>query len=126
MEGCHQPRRYVMTSQSFATSFVVDQSPAEVFAAICQVRSWWTGDIDGSADHLGDEFDYRYPDLHYSRQRVTELVPDQKIVWRVLDANLTFAADPAEWVGTDIVFDIVPTGDRTELRFTHVGLVPDF
>jgi|HubBroStandDraft_3_1064219.scaffolds.fasta_scaffold115872_2 hypothetical protein len=29
-----------------------------------------------------------------------------------------------EWDGTDIVFDIARKGDKTELRFTHVGLVP--
>src|SRR5215218_153410 len=91
------PERNVMTSQSFATSFVVDQTPAEVFAAIATVRAWWTGDIEGGADQLGDEFAYRNGDIHYSRQRVTEFVRDQKIVWRVLDAKLTFAEDPAEW-----------------------------
>ena len=115
-----------MTSESFATSFVVDQTPAEVYAAIANVRGWWTGDIEGSADHLGDEFAYRYGDIHYSRQRVTESVPGERIVWHVVDAKLTFTEDPAEWVGTDITFDIARTGDQTEVRFTHVGLVPDF
>ena len=28
------------------------------------------------------------------------------------------------WDGTDIVFDIEPTPDGTELRFTHVGIAP--
>jgi hypothetical protein len=115
-----------MTSQSFATSFVVDQHPAEVFAAIANLRGWWTGDIEGDADQVGDEFAYRYLDIHYCRQRVTEFVPGQRIAWRVLDAKLTFAEDPAEWVGTDITFDIARTGDQTEVRFTHVGLVPEF
>lgn len=114
-----------MTSQSFATSFIVDQTPAEVFAAIANVPGWWTGDIDGSADRVGDEFVYRYGDVHYSRQRVTEFVPDRKVVWRVVDAKLTFTEDPAEWIGTDIAFDIAPTGEQTEVRFTHVGLVPE-
>ena len=109
-----------MTSQSFATSFVVDQTPAEVFAAIANVRGWWTGDIEGGTDQLGDEFAYRYGDIHYSRQRVTEFVKDQKIVWRVLEAKLTFADDPAEWVGTDITFDLRP-GEETAIVFTHDG-----
>lgn len=115
-----------MTSQSFNTSFVVDQTPAEVFAAIANVRGWWTGHVDGDADKLGDEFTYRYGDIHYSRQRVTEFVPNLKIVWRVLDAKLTFAEDTGEWVGTDITFDIARTRDQTEIRFAHVGLVADF
>jgi hypothetical protein len=115
-----------MTNQNFTTSVVTDQTPAEVFAAIANVRGWWTGEIDGSADQVGDEFDYRYGDMHYSRQRVTESVPDRRIVWHVVDAKLTFAEDPAEWVGTDITFDIARTGDQTELTFTHVGLVPEF
>lgn len=115
-----------MTSQSFATSFVVDQTPAEVFAAITNVSGWWTGEIDGSAERVGDEFAYRYGDVHYSRQRVTELVPDRKVVWRVVDAKLSFTEDPAEWVGTDVTFDIARTGKQTEVRFAHVGLVPEF
>ena len=115
-----------MTSQSYSTSFVVDQTPDEAFAAITNVRGWWTGEIEGSADHLGDEFSYRYGDAHYTRQRVTEHVPGQKIVWRVLDSKLAFVEDPAEWVDTEISFDIARVGDRTEVRFTHVGLVPEF
>ncbi|MEH1129352.1 SRPBCC family protein [Micromonospora sp. CPCC 206061] len=80
-----------MASQNFTTSFTVEHSAAEVFKAITNVRGWWTGDIDGNADTPGAEFTYRYPDLHYSKQKVTELVPDQKLVWRVTDAHLTSA-----------------------------------
>jgi hypothetical protein len=115
-----------MTEQSFTTSFTVDHSPEAVFKAVTNVRGWWTGDIDGDADAPGAEFTYRYQDLHYSRQRVTELVPDRKVVWRVTEARLTFVNDPDEWVGTDIAFEIVPQGARTEVRFAHRGLRSDF
>jgi uncharacterized protein YndB with AHSA1/START domain len=113
-------------SQNFTTTFTVDQSPDEVFAAITNVRGWWTGDIEGGADKLGDEFTYRYKDIHYSRQKITELVPGRKLVWHVVDANLSFTEDPAEWKGTDIAFDVAPDGERTRVRFTHEGLVPEF
>jgi hypothetical protein len=109
---------------SFSTRFVVDQSPAEVFAAINNVRGWWTGEITGSADKAGDSFVYRYGDLHRSTQTVTEFVPGERVVWHVSDAELSFVADKTEWTGTDIVFDIAPLGDKTELRFSHEGLVP--
>jgi hypothetical protein len=34
--------------------------------------------------------------------------------------------DKGEWNGTRIVFEIARTGGKTELRFTHVGLVRAF
>jgi hypothetical protein len=43
-----------------------------------------------------------------------------------LDSLLNFTEDKAEWIGTDIAFDISPNGDRTDVRFTHRGLVPEF
>jgi Activator of Hsp90 ATPase homolog 1-like protein len=112
-----------MSTKDYTTSFTVDQSPEQVFAAINNVRGWWSGQIDGQTDKLGAEFTYRYQDLHRSTQKITELVPGRKVVWRVLDAKINFVKDKGEWNGTDIVFEIARKGDKTELRFTHVGLV---
>jgi len=121
-----------MTDLSFTTSFTVDRTPHEVFAAINRVRDWWSADVEGGTDHLqggtdqlGEEFTYRYTDVHYSKQKIVELVPDTRIVWHVLEARLAFTRDPAEWQGTDIVFAISQQADGTELRFTHAGLVPE-
>ena len=110
----------------FTTSFVVNQSPQEVFDAINDVRGWWSGEIEGSTDELGAEFTYRYQGLHRSTHRITDLVPGKKVVWHITEARLNFVEDKTEWNGTDIVFEIARKGDRTELRFTHVGLVPAF
>ena len=117
-----------MTVQDFKTFFTVDQTPQEVFAAINKVRGWWSGKpgIEGSTDKLGDEFTYRYTPHHYSKQKVTEFIPGQKVVWLVVDAELNFVKDASEWKGTTITFDIAKKGDKTEIHFTHVGLVPDF
>jgi len=115
-----------MSANSYTTAFTVDQTPSAVFSAINNVRAWWTGQIDGDADKLGDEFTYRYEDIHRSRQKITELIPDRKIVWQVVDASLSFTRDKTEWTGTTITFDIARKGDKTEIRFTHVGLVPAF
>lgn len=115
-----------MNNQNFTTAFTVDQTPEQVFAAINRVQDWWTGDIEGNTGSLGDEFSYRHKDIHYSKQKITEWIPDKKIVWHVVDANLNFTQDKAEWKGTDIIFEIAQKGDQTEVRFTHVGLVPQF
>jgi uncharacterized protein YndB with AHSA1/START domain len=115
-----------MRDQNFTTTITVPQSPEEVFAAINNVRGWWSGEIRGRTDELGAEFEYRYKDVHRSTQQITEWVPGKKIVWHVSDAHLGFVSDKTEWNGTDIVFEIARKGDQTELRFTHVGLVPAF
>jgi len=115
-----------MNDQSLTYTISVDQSPEEAFAAITNVRGWWSGEIEGGTEKLGDEFTYRYKDVHFSKQRLTEVIPNQKVVWEILDSYLSFAKDTREWTGTKIIFDILKQGNRTEVRFTHQGLVPEF
>jgi hypothetical protein len=110
--------------KNYTTSFAVDESPEAVFAAVNNVRAWWSGEFEGSTGKLGDVFTYRYKDIHYSKQEVTELVPGKRVAWRVLEGTLSFVKDKTEWAGTTITFDIAPRGDKTEVVFTHVGLDP--
>jgi hypothetical protein len=116
-----------MNDQDFTTAFTVGQTPEEAFAAINNVRGWWTGEpgIEGSTDKLGDEFTYRYKPHHHSKQKIAELIPGQRVVWLVLDSQLNFVNDKSEWKGTKITFEIARRSDKTEVRFTHVGLVRD-
>lgn len=113
-----------MDQSDFTVSFVVDQPPEAVFAAINNVRGWWSGDVEGETTALGDTFSYRYEDVHASTQTISELDPGRRVVWHVEDASLSFTSEPDEWVGTDITFEIMPRGAGSELRFTHVGLTP--
>ncbi len=113
-----------MSKQDYTTSFTVDQSAAEVFTAVNNVRGWWSGEIDGRTDKLGADFTYRYQNLHRTTQKITEFVPGKKVVWHVVNSKINFVKDKDEWNGTDIVFEIAKKGDKTELRFTHVGLIP--
>lgn len=115
-----------MNKHGFTTRFVVDKTSDEVFNAINNVRSWWSGEITGDSNRAGAEFTYRYKDVHESRQKLSEFESGRKIVWHVIDANLSFSEDPREWIGTDIIFEIQPKGGKTELHFTHAGLVPTF
>jgi hypothetical protein len=109
---------------NLSIAFSTDATPQEAFAAITDVRAWWSGEIDGRTDTLGEVFTYRYQDVHRSTQRITELVPGKRVTWHVEDSYLSFVADKAEWNGSDIIFDIVPADGGSEVRFTHVGLHP--
>ena len=113
-------------SQDFTTTFVVDASPSAVFAAINDVRGWWGEGVDGRNDRVGDEFTYSVADVHLSRLRVLELVPDEKVAWRVIANRISFVEDPREWVGTTISFELRADGAQTVVRFAHVGLVPAY
>ena len=115
-----------MSMQDFTTTFSVDQTPEEAFAAITNVRGWWSEEIEGCTDKVGAEFTYRYEDVHYTKQQITELAPGKKVVWRVLDSYFNFTADPAEWTGTEIIFEVARKGKQTEVRVMHRGLVPEF
>lgn len=115
-----------MEQQDFTTAFTVDQTPEQVFDAVNNVRGWWSGVIEGDAHKQGDEFTYHYKDFHRSKQKVTEFISGKRVVWHVTDANLGPFTNKAEWIGTDIIFEIASKGGKTELRFTHAGLVPAF
>jgi hypothetical protein len=111
-----------MKKQNLNHSFSVNKTPKEVFDAINNVRGWWSGQIDGKTEKLGDEFTYRYKDFHRSTQRITESVPGKKVVWTVSDSYLSFIEDKTEWNGTKVIFDITRKDGKTEVRFTHQGL----
>ena len=113
-----------MKSQNYVAAFIVDETPEEAFDAINNVRGWWSGNIEGNTNTLGDEWTYRCKDIHYSKHKMTELVPGKKLVWLVLDSYLNFIEDKVEWNSTKITFDITKKGDKTEVRFSHLGWFP--
>jgi hypothetical protein len=111
-----------MNDTNFTLTFSVDQTPDQVFAAITNVAGWWSRELVGSSKKAGDVFTYRHKDLHASTQQVIEAIPGKKVVWEVLEAELSFVKDKHEWKGTKISFEIGSKGKKTEVQFTHFGL----
>lgn len=115
-----------MKNQDFTTTISVDQTPQEAFNAIKNVRGWWSENIEGRTDQLGSEFEYHYKDVHRCKMKIIELIPEQKMVWLVTDNYFNFTKDKSEWIDTKVIFEIIPQNDKTEIRFTHQGLVPQY
>jgi hypothetical protein len=115
-----------MSNQDFTTTILVDQTPKQAFDAINNVRGWWSENIDGGTEKLNDEFTYEVKDLHRCTMKLTEVVPNEKVNWLVLDNYFSFVEDQEEWKGTKVSFDISKQGGKTQIRFAHVGLVPQF
>ena len=115
-----------MGNPSFTTTILVDQTLEQAFAAINNARGWWSEEIEGQTDKVGATFKYHFRDLHRCEIQVKELIPGEKVVWHVLDNYFSFTEDKAEWTGTHLVFEIARRDNKTEVKFTHVGLVPEY
>lgn len=111
---------------SFTTTFTVEATPAEAYAAVTNPRGWWSEEIEGGTAAVGDEFDYHMRDLHRCRIRVTEATPSRKVEWLVLDNHFGFTEDKTEWIGTTVTFELTEVDGGTEVRFTHHGLVSEY
>ena len=109
----------------YTTTVTVAQTPASVFAAILDTRGWWNEAIDGPTARVGDEFGFEVEGLHRTRMRVTEVTPNERVEWLVVENNFGFVTDQSEWVGDRIAFELEAVGEGTKVTFTQHGLVPE-
>jgi hypothetical protein len=115
-----------MKKQDYTISITVNATAQEAFNAINNVRGWWSEEIEGRTDKLNEEFTYHYEDVHRSNMKIIEFIPNKKVVWSVLDNYFNFIQDETEWTDTKIIFDISESDKKTQIRFTHLGLVPAY
>ncbi|MBK7340774.1 MAG: SRPBCC domain-containing protein [Saprospiraceae bacterium] len=113
-----------MQKRDFNISFLVNQSPENIFKAITNVRAWWSEDLKGNSELLNDEFIYQHGEFHYSKHKLIEVNQFTKIVWLTLDSKLTFVKKNDEWNESRLIFEITEVEDKTKLNITHVGLTP--
>lgn len=111
-----------MEKKSYTTTIEVQQTTKEVFDCIKDISKWWGGkDFTGNFE----EFTIYHVGAHFSKQKLIELIPDKKIVWHITESTLHWLEkNKHEWKNTKLMFEIIDKEYKTELRFTHEGLVP--
>jgi Activator of Hsp90 ATPase homolog 1-like protein len=115
-----------MEGQNYSASFEVAKSPQEVFDRIVDVSKWWSKDFEGQSSKLNDEFVIDHGEPHFTRQRLIEVIPDKRIVWLVIESRLNWIEkNKHEWTKTRMIFEINSKADKTLIKFTHEGLVPE-
>ncbi|GCE07206.1 SRPBCC family protein [Dictyobacter aurantiacus] len=115
-----------MKNQDYHSSITTHATPEEAFNKITRVSEWWAKDFEGQATKPGDVFTVRFQNGDMYKVKVAEIIPDKHIVWDVIDSYQGWHDDHTEWVGTKIVWEVVPRADSTEVTITHSGLVPAF
>ncbi|MDF3077593.1 MAG: hypothetical protein K0S09_1482 [Sphingobacteriaceae bacterium] len=119
----------MMENTDYTISFESSRSPEKVFEALLDVRHWWSGlygeEIAGESRQVNDEFTFHAGEgMHYSKQKLVELVPGKKLVWEVIDSNLSFLEKEDEWTSTKFGFELSGQDEGTNVTFTHKGLLP--
>lgn len=119
-----------MATTSFQFNFTTIKQPDEVFLHLINPKNWWVGlfdeTIEGNSNAINDIFSFKAGEgVHYSEQKLVEVIPNKRIVWQVLESKLAFLKDQYEWDGTKFGFDIVQDNDKTKITFVHNGLTPE-
>ena len=111
-------------TQDFSYRLTVKASAKEAMKKINQVNLWWAKSFKGKAGNLTDEFSVYFGDTSVNF-RITEFIPDKKIIWLVTDCNLDWIKDKKEWKNTEVIWTLAEKGGKTQIDFVHKGLTPE-
>jgi len=94
----------------------IKSTPEKIYEAITTqkgIASWWSV-RNNAKPEVGSTYRISFGGDYFKDIKITELVPNIKVVWRILDAH-------PEWVNTTVTFDIRMGANSAELRFNHAG-----
>ncbi|HWK02436.1 MAG TPA: SRPBCC domain-containing protein [Puia sp.] len=106
---------------NYTVEIEVAKSPNNVFNHVIDLSKWWPEEFEGESIKLNTEFVFRMGDMHYSKNKVVEFVPNKKVVWVTTESIRK--TDNFDWTGTKFIFELTPQGDNTSLKFTYDGIV---
>ncbi len=89
-----------------------------------RVPEWWAKHFEGSSQNKGDRFTVRFGTTFVTFE-ITELIPNQRIIWKVVDNYLPFIDNKTEWQDTEVVWEFKEQDGGVQIHMTHVGLTPE-
>jgi len=111
---------------NYTNSFVVNKSTAEVFECLTKkIPQWWSTDFEGSSEKPNDEFMVRF-DKTFKKFRI-ESTDENTIIWLCTDQyiNIPEIKNKTEWIGTKVIWSILPQDFATKVGILHEGLTPE-
>jgi hypothetical protein len=110
-----------ISQTDYHAAIVIKTSAMKAYNAISQVSRWWTENTLGDTENLNGIFTVTFGET-FSRFKIVELIPGEKILWQVMECNLHWMKDKKEWKDTRILWQISALKDSTQIDMTHVGL----
>lgn len=99
----------------------IDGAPGQVYAAVANragVAGWWTPRVTVKAGSVAGDSEGDSLRMHFRRGggtqdiEVVELLPERRVQW---------SCGPGAFEGTRISFELERRGQRTAVRFAHMG-----
>ena len=98
----------------------IKSSADQVYKALATregLAAWWTNDTQGQSQ-IGGALHFRFSaggvDIGAFEMKVLALDPAKRVLWQVVDG-------PAEWIGTQISFELEQAGEYCIVLFKHQG-----
>jgi hypothetical protein len=94
---------------------IKSSSPGDAYKALTTLEGlsgWWTENTQGETKP-GGVLQFRFGAGGID-MKVLELDPARRVLWQVVDG-------PAEWIGTNVSFDLRQEADWTIVLFKHQG-----
>ena len=113
-----------MNPQNYQCTIAAPITAKEAFDKISRVGEWWAVNFKGSAKNFHDRFTVHFARTTWAAMEIVDVVPDQRVVWKVVDCYLPIFKDPYLWKDNYIFFDIVTDRGQTLVTMTHIGLFP--
>jgi hypothetical protein len=112
--------------KDFSYSFTVKASAKETMKKISQVNLWWAKSFKGKAAKLNDKFSVYFggPGDTYVDFKISEIIPEKKVIWLVTDCNLHWINDKKEWKKNEVIWNFSEKNGKTTIDFVHKGMTP--